>query len=209
MLDVLQRLLDVPWVFCDTETTGLTPAKHRIWEICLHRYEVRDGERKPVQLLSTIINPSIQLDDDLYFTRPEGITGDVLRASWKWEKWTEDIEAACKGAVFFAHNAPFDIRFIEAEQRYAGRPSPIEAVVCTQQLSKKLLPGKKSYALGNLIASLGILPKGELHRAQTDTEAMMAIFVNHLLPSLGESQVQEVIRYCDMEKHSPAFLEAA
>lgn len=209
MVSVLQSVLSSPWVFCDTETTGLTPAKHRVWEICLSRFEVVDGKRIQTAHLSTLLNPAIQLDEDYHFRRPEGVTGEQLRAAPKWRDQAPLIEALCKGALFFAHNAPFDIRFIESEQGFVRRPSPIEAVVCTQQLAKKLLPGRKSYALEQLKYGLGLRAEGEQHRAEHDTRIMTALFVDHLLPVLGDVKVYEVVRFTGMDKHSPALSEAA
>lgn len=205
MVSVLQSLSLVPWVFCDTETTGLTPAKHRVWEICLSRFEAG----KEVSRLETIINPAIQLDEDYHFRRPEGVTGEVLRRSPRWSEVSSHIEELCRGAVFIAHNAPFDARFVDAEQSFINRPSPIEAVICTQQLAKKLLPLMKSVALDALKRELKIRAEGEVHRAGHDVAVMTRLWLDHLVPLLGEVLLYEVIGFSGMTDHSPAMKEAA
>lgn len=78
-----------------------------------------------------------------------------------------------EGKVFVAHNARFDYSFIRQEFGMLGynfkRP-----MLDTVALSRRLLPGHKSYSLGNLCKDLGTDINGR-HRASGDALATVRL----------------------------------
>ena len=72
-------------------------------------------------------------------------------------------------SIFVAHNSSFDYRMIKIEFERLGYEFELPQL-CTVMLSKKLIPGIKSYKLGNLVKSLGI-PISNRHRASGDALA--------------------------------------
>ncbi|HLT74374.1 MAG TPA: exonuclease domain-containing protein, partial [Ohtaekwangia sp.] len=76
--------------------------------------------------------------------------------------------------VFVAHNAHFDYSFLKREFEMAGLSWQAKKL-CTVRLSRKILPGLRSYSLGSLAESLGIQITNR-HRAGGDASATAKIF---------------------------------
>ena len=79
-----------------------------------------------------------------------------------------------EGCVFVAHNVQFDYSFVRDEFASLGYKFRRDTI-CTVRLSRKFLPGKDSYSLGKLCASLGIEVQNR-HRALGDAEATAKLF---------------------------------
>jgi len=79
-----------------------------------------------------------------------------------------------EGCTFVAHNVSFDYGFIRDEFHSLGYTYKRETL-CTVRLSRKLLPGRISYSLGHLCASLSIEIFGR-HRAEGDAVATAQLF---------------------------------
>jgi DNA polymerase-3 subunit epsilon len=87
------------------------------------------------------------------------------------------FEFVGEDAVLVAHNSPFDLRMIRQECRKFGlafAPRGIE--VCDSlALSRRLLPGIGSHALGALVDYLGV-DVANTHDALDDARACGAVF---------------------------------
>ncbi|MFZ0281345.1 MAG: exonuclease domain-containing protein, partial [Bacteroidales bacterium] len=85
-----------------------------------------------------------------------------------------DIIGHTEGRTFVAHNARFDYSFIREEFKSLGynfRRNILDTVV----LSRKLIPGHRSYSLGNICKDLDITINGR-HRAAGDAFATVRLF---------------------------------
>jgi DNA polymerase-3 subunit epsilon len=76
--------------------------------------------------------------------------------------------------------------------------------LCTVQLSKKLIPGIKSYKLGNLVKSLGI-PISNRHRASGDALATVELFKILLLKDSKKEILTKLIIYKEKSTKSKWF----
>jgi len=65
--------------------------------------------------------------------------------------------------TFVAHNAAFDYSFVREEFKRLGYDYK-RKTMCTVSLSRKLVPGLRSYSLGNICRDLNITIEGR-HRA--------------------------------------------
>jgi DNA polymerase-3 subunit epsilon len=74
-----------------------------------------------------------------------------------------------------AHNVNFDYNFIRQEYERAGA-SFVRKKLCTVRLSRKIIPGLRSYSLGNLTQSVGIT-LSDRHRAFGDAAATAELFL--------------------------------
>lgn len=81
-----------------------------------------------------------------------------------------------KKGVVVGHNLPFDFWFISYEADKLGVEGPSLRFIDTLSLSRKVLPGRDSYKLGELLKHFDIKVNGELHTATVDTEATRALF---------------------------------
>lgn len=149
----------------DIETCGPKYAfqKGRIIDICI---VVHDG-LQVVDQFSTLINPECHIGG--FYTNLSGITNAMVQDAPKFHEVAKEILHFTEGKIFVAHNASFDYNFIKDEFASLGYKYKRDTL-CTVRLSRKLLPGKKSYSLGNLCAELGIENTAR-HRAEGDAVA--------------------------------------
>ncbi len=154
----------------DIETCGgkFDYQKGRIIEICVL---LHDG-LTVVDKLSTIINPECYISP--YFSKISGITNEMVQDAPKFYEIANDLIAITEGQIFVAHNVNFDYRFIQEEFASLGYKFRRDTL-CTVRMSRKLIPGKKSYSLGKLCASLDIEIE-DRHRAEGDAVATAKLF---------------------------------
>ena len=160
------------YAIVDVETTGLSPKYEKLIDIALVIY---DG-KKIVDEFYTLINPEKIIPANI--TRLTGITNDMVREAPKFWEIARDIVLMTEGNIFVAHNVNFDYRFVQSEFAELGYDFKMKKL-CTLKLSRKLLPGKKSYSLGNLCGELGFGVDNR-HRAYGDARATATLF-QHLM----------------------------
>ena len=151
----------------DIETTGGSARHERITEIAVY---IHDGIRV-IDEYSTLINPERNIP--YFITSMTGITNEMVEDAPKFYEVAKKIVEITEGKIFVAHNARFDYSFIRQEFGMLGfnfrRP-----LIDTVSLSRKLLPGHRSYSLGNLCKDLGIEINGR-HRASGDAMATVRL----------------------------------
>lgn len=103
-----------------------------------------------------------------------GISDAMVEAAPDFADVAHDIARVTEGAVFVAHNAPFDYGFLKKEFSWIGLPFERHRL-CTVQLSRRIFPGLPSYSLGKLCRSLEI-PVNNRHRAHGDAAATVQLF---------------------------------
>ena len=165
----------------DIETCGPKFAyqKGRIIDICIL---VHDGI-SVVDKFSTLINPDCHIGS--FYTNLSGITNEMVKDAPRFHEVAKEILNYTEGKIFVAHNSAFDYNFIKDEFASLGFRFKRDTL-CTVRLSRKLLPGKTSYSLGNLCASIGIEIKNR-HRAEGDAVAT-AELLNLLLQLKTQSK---------------------
>jgi DNA polymerase-3 subunit epsilon len=152
----------------DIETTGGKAETSRITEICIL---VHDG-LTVVDKFSTLINPECRIPQ--FITNLTGITNSMVENAPKFYEVAKQILDFTRDKIFIAHNVGFDYGFIQAEFASLGYQFKREKL-CTVRLSRKLLPKRISYSLGNLCESLGIDNEAR-HRAEGDAVATAKLF---------------------------------
>ena len=154
----------------DIETCGgkFEFQKGRITEICIL---LHDG-LQVVENFTTLINPECNISP--YFTSLTNITNDMVADAPKFHEVAKKIIEMTEGCIFVAHNVGFDYSFIKNEFASLGYKYKRDTL-CTVRLSRKLMPGRISYSLGHLCASLGIEIHGR-HRAEGDAVATAELF---------------------------------
>jgi DNA polymerase-3 subunit epsilon len=158
-------LFDMPLVFIDVETTGLSPWKgDRVIEIGALRME----EGKIVQKINTLIYP--ECDVPYIITRITGIADEHVTGAPLFKDIWQEFEAITENAVFVAHNVNFDYGFIQSEYQRLGK-SFKRHKLCTVQLSKALFPHESSHKLEHLIQRHKYEVKAR-HRAYDDAEVL-------------------------------------
>jgi DNA polymerase III subunit epsilon len=181
-------LSDVPFVLFDVESTGLEPQHgDRICEIALIQW--RGGVQRAAY--QTLINPERPISPGAFAVNhiPAHLLTDAPRFGAIADRLLEQID----GRVLVAHNAPFDISFLNTELVRSGRPTINNPVVDTLQLARTFLNYDR-YNLASLARSLGVDPPS--HRAMADVLALKELF-KHLLERLrmlGVSTLDDLLR---------------
>jgi DNA polymerase III subunit epsilon len=156
------------YAILDIETTGGNTGNERITEIAVF---IHDGQ-KVVDEFQTLLHPEKNIPP--FISQMTGITDAMVQKAPKFYEIAKQLIEITEGKVIVAHNSAFDYNFIKREYKNLGYDFK-RKTLCTVKLSRKLLPGKKSYSLGKLCAELGIEINGR-HRAGGDALATVKLF---------------------------------
>jgi DNA polymerase III subunit epsilon len=178
----------VPLVFFDVETTGLNPrAGDRICELALLRCLGEDE-----QSFETLVNPQRALSASA--AAVNGIGAAELALAPRFAEVAGPTLALLDGAILVAHNAGFDLLFLNSELQRLGLPPLAQPVLDTLAVARNLLR-RSSYSLGSLARSYGLA--APTHRAMSDVRALRQVFAFLLedLARLGVSTPRALLRY--------------
>lgn len=156
------------YAIVDIETTGGYAANHRITEVAIY---LHDG-MQITDCYQTLINPERNIPH--YITGLTGISSGMVADAPCFREVASEIHRRIEGKVFVAHNAHFDYAFLKKELEETGINWQAKKL-CTVRLSRKIIPGLRSYGLGSLCDGLGIRIMNR-HRAGGDAEATAKVF---------------------------------
>ena len=159
----------VAFIAFDTETTGLDPASGRIVEIGAVKFD----RRGVIARYNVLINPEMPMPEEA--GKVNGITDAMLKDKPLIAAVFPDFFDFIGTGVLVAHNAPFDINYVNAELKRSGKPPLSNKVVDTRIFAKEVFPGLSSYALQDLAVQFGITAL-EAHRAEDDARVCMELF---------------------------------
>ncbi len=160
-------------VVLDTETTGLDPNDgHRIVEIaCLELLNhVPTG-----QFFHRYVNPERDMPEDAFAVH--GLSAEFLAGHPVFAAHIEELLAFIAEDPIVAHNAAFDIAFLNAELRRAGRKALGSPIEDTLALARRRFPGAQA-SLDALCRRFEIdLSAREKHGAKLDCELLAAVYL--------------------------------
>jgi len=159
----------------DTETTGFDPKTgDRIVEIGV----VELINRKLTgNSLHVYLNPDRPVGDSQEI---HGLSDDFLKDQVRFKDIVNELEAFLIGADLIAHNASFDMRFLEAEFAMAGRAplAPRVTVIDTLAMAKRKHPGQKN-SLDALVRRYEIPERDRtFHGALLDAEILVDVYLH-------------------------------
>ena len=161
--------LDSPFVVFDIETTGFSPESCKIIEIGAVRVE----EGKITKRFSAFVNPEVPIP--FRIENLTGINDNMVLPAPTIKKVLPEFLAFCEGAVMVAHNAGFDMSFIEKNCENLGLEREF-TVADTVAMARFLLPGLNRFKLDTVAKALGV-PLDNHHRAVDDAACTAEIFV--------------------------------
>jgi DNA polymerase III epsilon subunit len=181
-------LPDPIFTIFDTETTGLSPLNgDRIIEIAAIKIQGIDllGE------FEKLINPERSIPYEAQ--RIHKISEDMVQDSPTIEKVLPDFLDFVAGTTLIAHNASFDLAFINHEIERNGLLHPPLEAICTVNLARRILPKLSSHSLDSLISHLNIICERR-HRALDDVKATAKAFL-----TLKQKTSQRLLKECIMK----------
>ena len=125
--------LEEDFVVFDIETTGFSPVNNRIIEI--GAVKVCGG--KVVDRFSAFVNPQVPIPFEI--EKLTGIRDDMVTDAPLIEEVLPGFLEFCEGCVLVAHNAGFDMSFMQENARRQGLPME-HAYVDTVGIARVLLP---------------------------------------------------------------------
>ena len=176
---------ETDFVVFDLETTGAKSPPCRVTEI--GAYRVKNGEITGE--FQTLVNPETAIP--LFISQLTGITDSMVRNAPKFRDIAADFLNFIGDSVLVAHNAHFDMRFLNHE---IGRIHTDYRVrnqsLCTVRISRRLLPDVENHRLNTLANHYSVALVNH-HRASDDARATAHIFVN-LLAELHKRGVRDL-----------------
>ena len=164
-------------IILDTETTGLEAQRgHRVIEIgCIELVQRRRTGRE----FHTYLNPDRAIDEGARAVT--GIADEFLLDKPRFADIAQDFLAFIDGAEIVAHNAAFDIGFLDAELQRAGIEGPglgtRSRVLDTLVLAREKYPGQRN-SLDALCKRLEVdNSHRELHGALLDASLLADVYL--------------------------------
>jgi DNA polymerase-3 subunit epsilon len=160
-------------IVIDTETTGLDPLDgHRIVEIGAIELINRSPTGKTFHCY---LNPEHNMPADAVAVH--GLTTEFLADKPLFVAVADEFLAFVVDAPLVAHNAGFDIAFLNAELKRAGKPLiATERVIDTLVLARRKHPGGHN-TLDDLCSRYGVNSLRSKHGALLDAELLAAVYV--------------------------------
>jgi DNA polymerase-3 subunit alpha (Gram-positive type) len=191
MLELVQseidarQLLETDFVVFDLETTGAKAPPCRVTEI--GAFKISHGEI--TEKFHRLVNPETPIP--AFITSLTGIDDEMVRDAPAFAQIAAEVLDFFGDSVLVAHNASFDIRFLNYEiGRVYGEYKMANSCLCTVQLSRKLLPHIENHKLKTVAEHYSISLVNH-HRASDDARATAEIFVN-LMEMLTISGVNDI-----------------
>ena len=184
----------MPFAIVDIETTGGHASASSITEVAIF---IHDGQ-KVIDSYETLVNP--EQDIPHYITGLTGINNAMVRNAPTFSKVAEKVYNMLNGHVFVAHNVNFDYSFIRYQLQDCGYTLTSKKL-CTIRLARKVIPGQRSYSLGNICTALGIENHGR-HRAAGDALATVKLF-EHMLANGASEVIGDTLKRTSKEQVLP------
>ena len=154
-----------PLTIFDVETTGLDPEKgHRIIEIAAVRLE--NGILQTESAFVTFVNPEREIPFEA--RQVNKITNEEVKMAPTIDVVLPQFLDFARGSVLVAHNASFDMGFLEMEKHYCWGYTDLPECLCTVTLSRSLYPTDFRHSLDVLCKRFGLTMPIERHRALAD-----------------------------------------
>ena len=161
-------------VFLDTETTGLSVLDgHRIVEIAAIKVDSRTLEQIE-EPFRTYINPQRPIDQKA--AEINGLTDEILKDKPLFEDIADDFLSFIGDYSLVAHNAPFDIGFLNYELELIKREPLRNSYIDTLSMARRAFPGER-VNLNALCTRFGIdNSKRKTHGALIDAEYLIEVY---------------------------------
>ncbi|MEG0422972.1 MAG: PolC-type DNA polymerase III [Erysipelotrichaceae bacterium] len=170
-----RNLEDSTYCVFDLETTGLSSRYDHIIEFGGQIVK----NRACVKKLQMFIKSPVPIS--AYTTQLTKITENDLVGAKSFEECIDEILDFIGDHILVAHNADFDVNFLNDSLIRINREPLKNPVIDTLDLSRSLQSERKSYKLGMIARSYGIRYDEEgAHRADYDAEILANVYMNML-----------------------------
>ncbi|MFQ2841541.1 DEDDh family exonuclease [Mycobacterium sp. TY813] len=171
---------DAGWAVIDVETSGFRPGQARIISVAALGL---DADGRVEQSFVSLLNPGV----DPGPTHVHGLTAAMLEDQPQFAEIVEDLVDVLRGRTLVAHNVAFDYSFLAAEAEIAEAELPVDSVMCTVELARRLELGVDNLRLETLAAHWGVTQERP-HDAFDDAMVLTGI----LAPALQRARDRDI-----------------
>ncbi|MFQ7325359.1 MAG: PolC-type DNA polymerase III, partial [Streptococcus xiaochunlingii] len=181
-------LHEATYVVFDVETTGLSAIYNDLIQVAaskMHKGNI-------IAEFDEFINPGHPIS--AFTTDLTGITDDHVRNAKPLKQVLEEFQEFCQDAVLVAHNATFDVGFMNANYERHGLPKITQPVIDTLEFARNLYPEYKRHGLGPLTKRFGVALEHH-HMANYDAEAtgrLLFIFIKDVAEKHGVTNLAKL-----------------
>ena len=179
--EVEMDLSEATYVVFDVETTGLSAIYNDLIQVAASKMY----KGNIVAEFDEFINPGHPLS--AFTTELTGITDDHVKNAKPLIQVLKEFQEFCKDTVLVAHNASFDVGFMNANYERHGLPKITQPVIDTLEFARNLYPEYKRHGLGPLTKRFGVALEHH-HMANYDAEAtgrLLFIFIKEVAEKHG------------------------
>jgi DNA polymerase III subunit epsilon len=163
---------DGGWAVIDVETSGFRPGQARIISIAVLGL---DADGRVEQSVVSLLNPGV----DPGPTHVHGLTTAMLEDQPQFGDIVGDVVKVLRGRTLVAHNVAFDYAFLAAEAELAEAALPVDSVMCTVELARRLDLGTDNLRLETLAAHWGVTQERP-HDAFDDAMVLTGVLASAL-----------------------------
>ena len=168
------------WAVIDVETSGFKPGSARVISLAVLAL---DAAGRVEQSVVSLLNPGV----DPGPTHIHGLTAEMLEDQPQFSDIVGDVVELVRGRTLVAHNVAFDYGFLTAEAELADVELPIDSVMCTVELARRLELGTDNLRLETLAAHWGVTQR-RAHDAFDDA----VVLTDVLAASLQRARERDV-----------------
>ena len=179
--EVEMDLSEATYVVFDVETTGLSAIYNDLIQVAASKMY----KGNIVAEFDEFINPGHPLS--AFTTELTGITDEHVKNAKPLVQVLKEFQEFCKDTVLVAHNATFDVGFMNANYERHGLPKITQPVIDTLEFARNLYPEYKRHGLGPLTKRFGVALEHH-HMANYDAEAtgrLLFIFIKEVAEKHG------------------------
>ena len=166
-------------VIFDFETTGLSP---NMGDRAIEIGAVRLTNGQVSEHFQALMNPGMRISG--FIEDYTSITNEMLGDADSCEQVMDRFADFIADDNLIAHNASFDMRFLDAEFERIGR-SYRGDYSCSLLLSRRIFQDAHSHKLGELVRFANIESSGDFHRALYDSQMTAKVWMA-MLDDIGE-----------------------
>lgn len=193
-----EKLSDICFIAFDIETSGSYPLTSEVCELAAVKF--KNGEI--VDKYQTLAKTKKPMSD--FIISIHGITNAMVKNEMFIGEKIHEFYDFIKDGIPVAHHAPFDMGFLSIEFENRKLLPPVQPVLCTSLLARKLIPEAPNHKLQTLVSFLNI-QKNTAHRALDDAESCLSV-LKKCFDKIGwDKTLQEVIQIQGKEIKWPNF----
>lgn len=187
-------LRDLVYVVFDSETTGLDPVKDAV--VQLGAVRVVNGRIVQGEDFDTLVDPGVPIP--IRSTQVHGISTAMVAGAPRFDTVCADFRSFAADAVLVAHNAAFDMAFLQRQSPGAFDQPVLDTVL----LSAAVFGGSAVHTLDAICDRLAItIPEDQRHTAMGDAIATAKALVAMIAMCEGRGITTFAALEAELRKH--------